>query len=101
MQMSMEEPAFTQTLSDILLLVERMRSQILQRRLGLHLHSSLERKVAFPLMSEEGMALDKLVSKVKELEEEHSDMMNYYGMLKVSLLPFLDLFFLLILFFLL
>jgi len=90
MQMSMGGPAFAQTLSDILLLVERMQGQVVWRRLGLHLHSSLEREVAFPLMSEEGMALDKLVSKVKELEEEHSGMMSHYGMLKVSLPLFLD-----------
>jgi len=46
----------------------------------------MEKECALPLLGEEGGAMDKLLSKVRDLVEEHEVMMNHYHCYKVCVL---------------
>jgi len=52
-----------------------------------YLPTLMEQECALPLLGEEGGAMDKLLSKVRDLVEEHEVMMNHYHCYKVCVLP--------------
>ena len=78
---------FTWHLSQALQALQRMEGLILERRVTVYLPTLMEQECALPLLGEEGGAMDKLLSKVRDLVEEHEVMMNHYHCYKVCVLP--------------
>ena len=78
---------FTWHLSQALQALQRIEGLILERRVTVYLSTLMEKECALPLLGEEGGAMDKLLSKVRDLVEEHEVMMNHYHCDKVCLFP--------------
>ena len=87
---------FTWHLSQALQALQRMEGLILERRVTVYLPTLMEKECALPLLGEKSGAMDKLLSKVRDLVEEHEVIINHYHCYKVCFLLLVFLFSLLI-----